>query len=70
MFWALLKSFLRVPCNNDEDKQRPQQNVLYFYIASTTSKIRDITKENKTQFSSTNIASQSASSIHKEAKFS
>lgn len=68
-FWALFKSLLHVPCNNDEDKQSAQQN-FYFYTATTFIKIKDVTKESKTQFSAMNIASQLAPFIHKEAKFS
>lgn len=46
MFWSLFKSLVHAPCNNDEDKQRPQ-NFFYFYIATTPIKIRDITEESK-----------------------
>lgn len=70
MFWALFKSFLHAPCNNDEDKQKLQQNLFYFYRAITLIKIRDITEESKTQFSDVNIASQLAPSIPREAKLS
>lgn len=70
MFWALFKSLLHAPCNNDEDKQRSQQNFFYFYIATTPIKVRDIIEESKPQFSGMNTASQLAPSIHKEGKFS
>lgn len=63
MFWSLFKSLVHAPCNNDEDKQRPQ-NFFYFYIATTPIKIRDITEESKNQFSGMNIASQLAPCIH------
>lgn len=63
MFWGLFKSLLHVPCNNDEDKQRPQQNFFYSYIATTPINIRDIIEQSKTQFSGMNIASKLSPSI-------